>query len=209
MGASPRTLPMMIRETERNEAEAMPLRQTSSGRGWVTGPFYWASVQLVQGLVDRRQRCRSAETRTWWDAGVSGFDDRQRASTACRWAIRLRVKYPEDGIEVLMVCGFGREERKEEPGESGAEVFLSFVPLRLCYNCSFLFLLIPNWVLLHSLRTREGAFLIRKLAVVKAKLASIGIRVISFIELAFSSDMFTTLRRAGTLHILKDRGSKL
>lgn len=37
---------------------------------------------------------------------------------------RLRVKYPEDGNEVLVVCGFGREEkRKSKSGDSGTEGF--------------------------------------------------------------------------------------
>lgn len=49
MGASPRTLPMMIRETERNEAEAMPLRQTSSGRGWGDGAILLGKCPVRAG----------------------------------------------------------------------------------------------------------------------------------------------------------------
>lgn len=43
-----------------------------------------------------------------------GSNDRKPESAVFLWAIQLRVKYPEDGIKVLMVCGFGREEERRE-----------------------------------------------------------------------------------------------
>jgi hypothetical protein len=49
-----------------------------------------------------------------WMWASSGFDDGKRTRTMCCWALRLRVECSEDGDEALMVCRFGRVQKREQ-----------------------------------------------------------------------------------------------